>query len=322
MRPIGPPAGLKSTRTPPLRMTASHDRCSSDKHADQCTKNGAHILVVDDDPSILTLVTEILLDQGYQVAAVRNVEEALQRIQDKARRPRVLVVLDRPVLADLVLLTLNHVVCTVRTATTPELAGNIATAWQPDVLILDMALDGLRTMRQARAVAVSPVFVMGLVERGDLSSKLAAIYAGVDDILAVPFAPDELLARTIALTRRSKSGAIGVIPAVTVGELQIDILNRTVRIGDSAIHLTAAELSLLYLLAATPGRLVTNQEILTTLWGTSQTDKLSVVDQYVRNLRALLPTEDRRPIFIAAADGRGYRFLPFGSDQLDAIAHH
>jgi DNA-binding response OmpR family regulator len=88
------------------------------------------------------------------------------------------------------------------------------------VLLLDMALDGLRTMRQARAVAVSPVFVMGLVERGDLSSKLAAIYAGVDDILAVPFAPDELLARTIALTRRSKSGAIGVIPAVTVGELQ------------------------------------------------------------------------------------------------------
>ena len=73
--------------------------------------------------------------------------------------------------------------------------------------------------------------VIGLTRRGDLKTKLAAFDAGVDDILTVPFAPEELLARVIALVRRAYSDAVTFTPVIKLGELEIDILNRTVRAG-------------------------------------------------------------------------------------------
>ena len=65
-----------------------------------------------------------------------------------------------------------------------------------------MSLNGLRIMQQVRtgAIVSSPLSVLGLVSRGDLRSKLAAFDAGVDDVLTIPFAPEELLARVWALT--------------------------------------------------------------------------------------------------------------------------
>ena len=83
--------------------------------------------------------------------------------------------------------------------------------------------------------------VIGLTRRGDLKTKLAAFESGVDDILTVPFAPEELLARVIALARRAYSDAVTFTPVITLGELEINILNRTVRAGSSELHLTSLE---------------------------------------------------------------------------------
>src|SRR5207247_6869870 len=74
--------------------------------------------------------------------------------------------------------------------------------------------------------------------------------AGVDDILTVPFAPEELLARVIALLRRFYSAAVTFTPVLKIGDLKIDSLKRTVQVGGSELHLTSLEQSLLYLLAA------------------------------------------------------------------------
>jgi len=78
----------------------------------------------------------------------------------------------------------------------------------------------------------------------------------VDDILTVPFAPGELRARVSALLRRSYSDAVTFTPVIKIGDLEINILKRTVRAGTSALHLTSLEQSLLYLLAANAGRVV------------------------------------------------------------------
>jgi two-component system response regulator MtrA len=227
---------------------------------------------------------------------------------------RVLVVLDRPELVELVTRTLNHGVCTVRTVTTMQQVATIAAEWQPHLLILDMALNGLRIMQQIRTRAIPgfPLSVIGLVCRGDLRSKLAAFDACVDDILTIPFAPEELLARVGALMRRFRTASIAVTPAITVGQLEIDVLSRSVRAGGSELHLTPLELGLLYLLAANPGRVLTREEILDTLWGTDHGAETNVVDQHVRSLRARLQTDGRQPRFIATVAGRGYRFLPSG----------
>src|SRR5437764_11734458 len=225
---------------------------------------------------------------------------------------RVLVVLDRPMMIELIKMTLNHGVYTTRTSTSATEVAAALTAWRPHLAILDMDLDGMQIMTLLGATPVGGMRlpVIGLTRRGDLKTKLAAFEAGVDDILTVPFAPEELLARVIALVRRAYSDAVTFTPVIKLGELEIDILNRTVRAGTSELHLTSLEQSLLYLLAANAGRVVTREEILDTLWGVDYVAESNVVDRQIRNLRARLQNDWRRPRFIATIPGRGYRFLP------------
>jgi DNA-binding response OmpR family regulator len=96
--------------------------------------------------------------------------------------------------------------------------------------------------------------VLGLTRRGDLKTKLKAFDLGVDDILTVPFSPEELLARAIVITRRATGDDRPIIPTLRLGEMEIDIVDRQVRAGRSGIHLSAIEQSLLYLLAIRSGR--------------------------------------------------------------------
>jgi two-component system, OmpR family, response regulator MprA len=219
-------------------------------------------------------------------------------------------VLNRPVLTELISLSLNHGVCSVRTATAPEHSAPITAEWQPHLLILDMALNCPQIIQQFRtqAVAGSTPSVMSLVEPDDLQSKLAVFNAGADDMLVVPFAPEELLARVLALTRRSTTGPVQLTSTITIGELEIDIVNRTVRADDLQLRLTPLEFGLLYLLLANPGQVLTRAQILHVLLGTDHKAEGKVVDQYVRSLRARLQTLGRPAGCIATVAGRGYRF--------------
>jgi two-component system alkaline phosphatase synthesis response regulator PhoP len=225
---------------------------------------------------------------------------------------RVLLVLDRPTLVELVKLTLNHGVYTTRAVVSAAAVETNVAEWQPHLIVLDMDLDGpeiiaLLTDGQNGRMRLP---VIGVTRRGDLRAKLAAFEAGVDDILTIPFAPEELLARVIAVLRRSYRDAVTFSPVIKIGELQIDILKRTVQVGTSELHLTSLEQSLLYLLAANAGRVVSREEILDTLWGVDYVAESNVVDRQIRNLRARLQNDWREPRFIATVPGRGYRFLP------------
>jgi two-component system, OmpR family, KDP operon response regulator KdpE len=106
--------------------------------------------------------------------------------------------------------------------------------------------------------------IIAPARRGDLKSKLAAFARGVDDILTVPFSPKEFVARVLAIMRRTYRDAAVFTPVLRLGDLEIDILNRHVRAGDTELHLTSLKQSLLYLLAANAGRLLTHDEIWTT----------------------------------------------------------
>ena len=79
--------------------------------------------------------------------------------------------------------------------------------------------------------------------------------------------------------------------------------------GTSELHLTSLEQSLLYLLAANAGRVVSREEILDSLWGVDFISESNIVDRHVRNLRAKLQNNWKRPRFIATIPGRGYRFM-------------
>jgi DNA-binding response OmpR family regulator len=232
---------------------------------------------------------------------------------------RVLVLVDQPLIAEVIELTLNHGVYRTRKARDVPEAAAVLEQWRPHLAVIDMDISGdLLVQRMGRSGggggggAWPPV--LALTRRGDLRTKLAAFEQGVDDIMTVPFSPEELLARVLVITRRSYGEAVPLIPVLTLGEIEIDILHRRVRAGSSELHLTGLEQSLLYLLAANAGRVVTRDEILDALWGVDYAAESNVVDRHIRNLRAKLQNDWRKPRFIATVPGKGYRFIPTFSE--------
>jgi two-component system, OmpR family, response regulator RegX3 len=230
---------------------------------------------------------------------------------------RVLIVVDLPVVAETVRLTLDHGTYATRRASDVAEAREAVEHWRPHLAVIDMDLGSSALLSE---LGLSPdristsVPVLALTRRGDLRTKLAAFEQGVDDIMTVPFSPEELLARMLALTRRAYGNVGTFLPTLKLGEVEIDILNREVRAGSSVLHLTALEQSLLYVLAAHAGRVLTRTELMDAVWGVDFVAGSNVVDRHVRSLRAKLQNDWRHPRFIATVPGRGYRFVPVFSD--------
>ena len=228
--------------------------------------------------------------------------------------PAVLVVLDQPVLAEVVRLALGHAHLQVHVATTRDAAVVALNVALPHLAVVDADLEKgavLDVIKGAAAdIGSDKLPVLALTRRGDLETKLAAFAGGVDDIVTVPFSPEELLARILAILRRTYGPTTQFTPVIRLGELEIDILRRSVTAGGHELHLTSLEQSLLYLLAANAGRLITRDEILDHLWGVDYAAESNVVDRHVRNLRAKLQNNWRRPRYIATVPGKGYRFVP------------
>ncbi len=226
------------------------------------------------------------------------------------RSTRVLTAAGQSALASVVRSSLGGGFIARMTADGAE-AIDILHSWQPDLVLVDVdwgvgrLLDWLR--RQAFPVERLPV--IALTRRRDLKSKLAAFQRGADDVLQVPFCPEELLARSLALLRRTYGMWGSFEPVVRAGNLEIDLLQRSARAGPSELHLTSLEQGLLCLLAANAGRPLTRKEILDALWGVDHIVESNVVDRHVRSLRSKLRDDWHRPQFIATVPGRGYRFV-------------
>src|SRR5664280_2615198 len=227
---------------------------------------------------------------------------------------RALVLHDREVVVDLIRLTLNHGVFDVRAAANLAEAVAILADWRPDMSVVDMdhrdSTELLDLLGESSGLRRTGTPVLGLTRRGDLKTKLRAFDLGVDDILTTPFAPEELLARAIVITRRVAGIHLRLIPSITIGEIEIDIFNRVVNAGDSVLRLSGIEQSLLYLLASREGRVVTRMDILHAIWGADIVGQSNIVDRHIRSLRIKLQDDYRHPRFIATVPGEGYRFIP------------
>jgi DNA-binding response OmpR family regulator len=220
---------------------------------------------------------------------------------------------------DLIELTLNHGLFMVRSARNLADAEAILAAWHPHMAVVDMDHDDstmlLQRLGSSHTMRASVTPVLGLTRRGDLPTKLRAFDLGVDDILTLPFSPEELLARSIVITRRASGVDRPIVPTIRLGEIEVDIFKREVRAGDSVVHLTSIEQSLLYLLASRAGRVVTRDEILDGVWGHDFVAESNLVDRHIRSLRVKLQNDYREPRFIATVPGQGYRFIPVFSNR-------
>ena len=183
--------------------------------------------------------------------------KVVQAIAPDRDARRALILHSRTLVVDLIELTLNHGLFVVQAATTLAEADAILAKERPHLAVIDMDHDDstalLARLGASNTIARSVTPVIGLTRRGDLKTKLHAFDLGVDDILTVPFSPEELLARSIVVSRRALGTDRPIVPTIRLGEIEIDILNRVVHAGDSIIHLSGIEQRLMYLLASRGG---------------------------------------------------------------------
>ncbi len=222
----------------------------------------------------------------------------------------MLVVLGDRALANTVDLILQHGSYVRRSARTVTDARAAFAKCRPHLLLVDIDLEAgaaIQLIDEARSGG--PIGIIALTRRSDLRGKLDAFERGADDYLGVPFVPDDLIARARAVLRRTHGNAGEFVPRLRIGELEIDVLKRTVLARKHELHCSSLEQALLYLLAANAGTVLTREQILDALWGTDFVSESKVVDWHVRALRAKLQDDWHKPRYIETVPGTGYRFV-------------
>ena len=214
-----------------------------------------------------------------------------------------------PALASAAEFALTHGTYVVRhVRSSAELADSLRD-WDPDLAFVDLDVEGGAALDLlCRPGLPRRVPTIAVTRNGELREKLSAFDRGADDILNIPFLPEELVARAQALIRRSYAEGIDLIAAVRLGEIEIDILARTVSIGGRRVDLSPLEHGLFWVLASNAGTVVTKDRIEKLLWGSALGTSSNVVQQYVRRLRAKLGDDAKRSRFIQTVRGQGYRF--------------
>lgn len=204
---------------------------------------------------------------------------------------------------------LNHGAYEVRTVSTLADAQVVMTTMHPHLAIVDVDGEAGRTAEIIdERTGERRLPIIALTRGHDLAKNLAVLDRGADDILTVPFVPEELITRVRALVRRTYGEQVHFVPVIRVGDLRIDILNRRVRVGTSEVHLTSLEQALLYLLAANSGTVVSRDVILDALWGKDFMTETNVVERHIRALRVKLRDDAGQKRYIHTVRGQGYRF--------------
>jgi two-component system, OmpR family, KDP operon response regulator KdpE len=221
--------------------------------------------------------------------------------------PRVLVVDDEQQILRALQTSLRGAGFEVETAETAERALAAAAMRPPEAVILDLLLpDGTGTdvVRELRGWSSAPVIVLSAV--GEEREKVAALDAGADDYVTKPVGIDELIARLRAVMRRAVPSSE---PVVTIGELELDLEKRELRVGGKPVHLTPHQFDLLRVLAVNEGKLITHRAILQEVWGPGYGTESNLLHVHVSQLRRKIEPDPARPRYLLTEPGAGYRLV-------------
>ena len=174
-----------------------------------------------------------------------------------------------------------------------------------DVLIVDRMLpklDGLSVIETLRSESVeTPVLILSAL--GAVDDKVTGLRAGGDDYLAKPYAFSELLARVEGLGRRAKPESAAT--KYKLKDLEVDLLGRTVRRGDTEIALLPREFKLLEFLMRHQGQVVTRTMLLENVWDYHFDPQTNVIDVHISRLRAKIDKGFDEPL-LHTVRGAGY----------------
>ena len=185
-----------------------------------------------------------------------------------------------------------------------------------DLILLDIMIpkkDGFAVCRDIRKEKEIPI-IMVSAKREDID-KIRGLGLGADDYMIKPFSPAELVARVKSHIQRynrirnSLNLIVDVVdPKISAGNLEIMLNSHQVFLGGSEVNLTPREYDILVLLASTPNRVFTKEEVFERIWGIDSLGETSTVMVHINRLRAKIDKQFQEEEYIDTVWGVGYRF--------------
>jgi DNA-binding response OmpR family regulator len=220
---------------------------------------------------------------------------------------KILVVDDEPQIVRVVQGYLERAGFQVIRAANGEEALSLFRRERPDFVILDLNLPGMDGLDVARAIRrESNVPILMLTARVEEVDRITGLELGADDYVTKPFSPREIVARVRAIFRRAAETPTET-ERLRVGKLEIDLVQHTVTVDGKPVNLTPTEFALLVTLARHPRRVFTRLQLLEHALGTDYPGYERTIDAHIKNLRAKIEPNPRRPTYIQTVFGVGYK---------------
>lgn len=222
-------------------------------------------------------------------------------------RPEVLIIDDEPQIQKLLRIALESNDLAVQQATTARDGVLMAANHPPELILLDIGLpdkSGQEVLMELRGWYTKAIIMLS-VQDGE-ADIVTALDNGATDYITKPFRTGELVARIRSAIRRN--AVQGEDPVISVGDLEIDLVARTVKKNSEHVRLTATEFTLLALFARNEGRVLTHRYLLKEVWGVGSQNETQYLRVFVRALRKKIEVDPDRPKHIATESGVGYRF--------------
>lgn len=183
------------------------------------------------------------------------------------------------------------------------------TEYNPSLILLDIMMphrNGLEVCTDIRKTSNVPIIM--ITARSDDGDKIMALDTGADDYIVKPFSPGEVVARVKAVLRRIVTSETEKITVIKYNCLKIDIGNYSVKIDDSTVNLTKKEIEVLWMLANSPNKILSRDNLLDNIWGTEYFGDPRTVDTHIKRLRAKLKLENQYSWNIKTVWSLGYKF--------------
>jgi two-component system, OmpR family, KDP operon response regulator KdpE len=219
----------------------------------------------------------------------------------------ILVVEDDEQIAHFLIASLSAAKHQPRLAKTLEETNKCLAENTPKLMILDLGLpdgDGKDLIRQVRKQYDFPIIVLSA--RQEEQEKIVALNEGADDYLSKPFNVEELLARINVCLRRTQKMSMRD-QCYQYKDLLIDVSAGLVKLEGNEIHLSPIEHKLLMFLATRPGKIFTQRQLLSEIWGSEYVDDTHYLRIHMGRLRAKIEKVSSDPEYLLTELGIGYR---------------
>jgi two-component system, OmpR family, KDP operon response regulator KdpE len=187
----------------------------------------------------------------------------------------------------------------------------IFSAHPVDLILLDIMLpdmDGFTVCQRIRQFSSVPIIM--LTAKGEEQDRVRGLDVGADDYLVKPFSVMEMLARVRAVLRRAQSSELGQERFFTHSNLKIDFAKAEVWRGDQVVYLSATEYRLLLQFTHNIGKILTAEELLTSVWGPEYASDKEILWVTIARLRQKVEDDPHDPRHIVTRSGLGYLMPP------------